>query len=74
MLDTLQNAASQGNIENVDSLLEDAKTSIMQAVGEKNLMEEVVKEIDTESLQELNDTATDIRNSVTDGLKDIINK
>lgn len=69
IIDTLQNAARQGNIQRINKILDDMKQSIMKTLGEKNLMEEATEGVDIEDLKKINDTASSIRNSITDELQ-----
>lgn len=66
LIDSLKNAAEQQNLKKLDSILENTKQTIIETMGEKNLIEEAKKEID---IGKVNDAATEIRNSITDGLK-----
>lgn len=66
LIDTLKNSAEQQNMKKLDNILENTKQTIIETIGEKNLMEETKKRVD---IGKMNDTATEIRNSITDGLE-----
>ncbi|MDD5376688.1 MAG: FecR domain-containing protein [Candidatus Gracilibacteria bacterium] len=69
MIDTLQNAAQQEGIRGLDTILENTKQTIIQTLGEKNLLDEAGKGVNAATLEQINNTATEVRNSITDGLK-----
>ena len=66
LIDSLEDSAEQQNTEKLNDILEDTKQTIIQTIGERNLLEEAKQEID---IGKVNDTATEVRNSITDGLK-----
>lgn len=69
LINTLENASKQEDIQNLNSTFEIAKEVIMENIGKRNLLEEVKKEMSTGTLEKINSTANSIRNSITDGLK-----
>lgn len=71
LIDALKNAAEQEDIQNLNTTLEDTKQMIIKSIGKKNLLEEAKKELNTGTLEKINNTATEIRNSITDGLKNL---
>lgn len=71
LINALKNAARQESIQELNDTLESTKQTIIKTLGEKNLLEEAKKEIHMEDWEKINDEATDIRNSVIDGLKNL---
>lgn len=72
LIDILKNAARQENVQKLNNTLEDAKQTIIKTLGEKNLLEEAKKEIHTGTLEDINNTATEVRRGIADGLKNLL--
>ena len=71
VIDSLKDASKQEELRELNGVLENAKQTVIQTLGEKNLIEEAEKEMTTENLEEINDTMTEVRNGIVDGLKNL---
>lgn len=72
LINALEDAAKQERLQKLNSILENAKQGILQTLGKKNLMEEAKKDMNLENIKETNDTATEIRENITDKIKNFI--
>lgn len=72
LINELEDTAKQERIQKLNGVLENAKQGIIQTIGEKNLLEEAKKEVTTENLKKMNDTATEVRESIMDKFKNLI--
>jgi inorganic pyrophosphatase len=72
LIDALKNAAKEEKIQNINDTFENIKSSVIDTLSKKNLLEEAKKEINIENAEKINATADQIRNGITNGLKNII--
>lgn len=69
LIDALERAAKQERLQKINSILEDAKQGILNTLGKRNLLEEAKKDVNLDGLKQANDTATEVRESIVDGIK-----
>lgn len=55
----------------MNNALENAKQTIIQTLGEKNLIDEAKKGINPENLEKLNNEMVKVRDGIMDGFKNL---
>lgn len=71
LINALQNAEKSKKIREMNNALENAKQTIIQTLGEKNLIDEAKKGINPENLEKLNNEMVKVRDGIMDGFKNL---